>query len=148
MEDIEDLLLEIEEEISEGRKSLFGSGVTIDGDRILSVCDRIRASYPDVIREARIIVATSEKRRNEETLRAQNMIAAAEKRANDLLKDHNIIEQATREAEAIRAQANEYRDNIMAAVKNDIGIIMKKTENTLSESLRIIRNAMERSEID
>ena len=66
MYDIDDLLYQIEEELKNGKKSLFGSGVTIDADAIYAIVDKIRASLPDVIREAKAIVRNSDRRYQEE----------------------------------------------------------------------------------
>ena len=71
MEDVEDLLLQLEQELNEGKKSLFGGGVTVDAETIYGIIDRIRAALPEMIREAKYIVQTNEKRRQEETLRAR-----------------------------------------------------------------------------
>lgn len=141
MADVEDYLLEIEQELHDGRKAIFGSGVTVNGDVILSAVDKIRNALPEVIREARHIVATSEKRRQEDAERAQNMLAVAQKRANELLSENEIIKQAEREAAAIRAQAMDYRDTMLEGVRNDVGILLADAEGTLSQSLKIIKQA-------
>ena len=108
MEDIEDLLVQIEEEVSNGKRALFGSGVTVNGDVIYSLVDRIRAAVPDIMREAKAIVHNSEKRQQEESMRARNIVEQAQKRADEILANHNIIQQAEKEAEAIRAQATDF----------------------------------------
>ncbi|MFA5449804.1 MAG: hypothetical protein WC292_05145 [Clostridia bacterium] len=141
MEDIEDLLIQIEEEVNNGKKSLFGNGVTIDPDIIFALVDRIRNTLPDIIREARYVVQNSEKRRAEEALKAQNIMLSAQKRAEEMLSGHTIIEQAEREAEAIRNQANEYRSRIYGEIKADINALLSDTEATLTESLAIVTSA-------
>ena len=92
MYDIEDLLFQIEEELKNGKKSLFGSGVTVDAEVIYAIVDKIRSSLPEVIREAKAIVRNSDKRYQEETLRAQGIINDATQRANQMLAQHTIID--------------------------------------------------------
>lgn len=102
MEDIEDILLEIEQTVHDGKKALFGGGVVVNADYILSAVDRIRRALPDMVREARQIIAANERKRQEDAARAESIISAAIQKANQMLSDHEIIKQAEKEAEAIR----------------------------------------------
>ena len=141
MYDIEDLLFQIEEELKNGKKSLFGSGVTIDADVIYAIVDKIRASLPDVVREAKAIVRNSDRRYQEETMRAQGIINSAQQRANEILANHTLIEQAQKEASAIRAQAVEYSNCLRKSVNEDLEALLSDAEAALAESLKIIIRA-------
>lgn len=141
MYDIEDLLFQIEEELKNGKKALFGSGVTVDADIIYALVDKIRSSLPDVIREAKAIVRDRDKRYQEGTMRAQGIINDANQRAQEMLANHTIIEQAQREAQAIRAQAQDYSSRLKENVCNDLEILLSDIENALSDSVTIVRNA-------
>ncbi len=141
MYDIEDLLFQLEEELKNGKKSLFGSGVTVDADVIYAIVDKIRSSLPDVVREARAIVRNSDRRYQEETLRAQGIINDATQRANEMLANHTIIEQAQKEASAIRAQAQEYSNLLRDSVNNDLQALLTDAESALTESLKIVTMA-------
>ncbi len=141
MYDIEDLLFQIEEELKNGKKSLFGSGVTIDADVIYAIVDKIRASLPDVVREAKAIVRNSDRRYQEETMRAQGIINSAQQRATELLANHTIIEQAQKEATAIRAQAVEYSNCLRNSVNEDLKALLTDAEVALAESIKIITRA-------
>ncbi len=141
MYDIEDLLFQIEEELKNGKKSLFGTGVTVDSDVIYAIVDKIRSSLPDVVREAKAIVRNSDKRYQEETLRAQGIINNATQRANEMLANHTIIEQAQKEALAIRAQAQDYSARLRENVNEDLQALLGDAEAALSESLNIISKA-------
>ncbi|MBO7156731.1 MAG: hypothetical protein J6V83_04940 [Clostridia bacterium] len=141
MYDIEDLLFQIEEELKNGKKSLFGSGVTIDADVIYSIVDKIRASLPDIVREAKAIVRNSDRRYQEETIRAQGIISQAQQRANEMLANHTIIDQAQKEAAAIRAQAIDYSNRLKSSVHEDVVALLADTEAAIAESLKIVSRA-------
>ncbi len=141
MDDIEDLLYQIEQEVRSGKKALFGSGVTVNGDVIYSLVDAIRSALPGVMREAKSIVSNSERRQQEETARAQRIIAQAQKRADEMLSDHAIIMTAQKEADAIRAQATDFAKRLNQDVTEDISSLLADTEATLADSLAIIRRA-------
>lgn len=141
MEDVEDLLLQLEQELNEGKKSLFGGGVTVDAETMYGIIDRIRAALPEMIREAKYIVQTNEKRRQEETLRAQNLIQAAQARADEMLNEHAIIQQAQREANAIRAQAMDYKAQVERKIRQELTDLLAETESVLSDALNIIHRS-------
>lgn len=141
MEDVEDLLLRIEQEISEGKKPFFGGGVIVDGEAIYALTEKIRAAMPDVVREARYIVQNGERRQQEETFRAQSIIRAAQERAAAILSDHDIIRQAQAEADSIRAEAKEFSERLRESVLRDIETLLSDTEKSLEESITIIRKA-------
>lgn len=141
MEDIEDILLEIEQTVHDGKKALFGGGVVVNADYILSAVDRIRRALPDMVREARQIIAAKERKRQEDAARAESIISAAIQKANQMLSDHEIIKQAEKEAEAIRMQAMDYKDRLESDVKSDIMVLLTRAERALSEALDIITNA-------
>ncbi len=141
MHDIEDLLFQIEEELKNGKKSLFGSGVTVDADVIYDLVDQIRRNLPNDIREARVIIKNSDKRYQEETLRAQGIINSAQQRANEILANHTLIEQAQKEASAIRAQAVDYSTRLRESLSQDVNTLLEDTEAALTESLNIIIRA-------
>ena len=141
MEDVEDLLLQLEQELNEGKKSLFGGGVTVDAETMYGIIDRIRAALPEMIREAKYIVQTNEKRRQEETLRAQNLIQAAQARADEMLNEHAIIQQVQREADAIRAQAMDYKAQVERKIRQELTDLLAETESVLSDALNIIHRS-------
>lgn len=141
MEDIEDILIEIEQEIHDGKKPLFGGGVIVDGETLLAAVDRIRRSLPDMVREARQVIAASERKRQEDAARAESIILAAQQKADALLSDHGIIKQAEAEAEAIRRQALEFKARVEGDVRSDVLVLLGRAEKSLSEALAIIKNA-------
>jgi hypothetical protein len=145
MEDIEDLLLKIEQELSKGKKTLIVSGTVIDAAVIYGLVDRIRNSLPDVVREARYIVKTSSRRQQEEEGKAQQIISQAKTKADIILSEHEIIKMAQKESEAIKNEALEFKDRIIKDVAKDIDIMLSGVEGKLLENLQIIRTALQQN---
>lgn len=143
MEDIEDILVEIEQIVHDGKKPMFGSGITVDADAVLSAVDRIRRSMPDLLREARQIVAAAERKRQEDAARSEGIVNAARQKADMLLSDHEIIKQAEREADAIRSQALDFKLRMESDIKSDILVLLGGAEKSLAEALDIIQSAKE-----
>ncbi|HHX48876.1 MAG TPA: hypothetical protein GX709_00545 [Clostridiales bacterium] len=141
--DIEDLLLQLEQEIRDGRKVLIGNGVIVNPDTIYSIIENIRNSIPDIIREARYIVSTSEKTKEESLIRARNIVSDAKKKADEILSNNAIIKEAEHEAAVIKSQALDYQKRIRVDVADDIDILLSSAEKALEENLEIIKKAKE-----
>lgn len=141
MEDIEDVLLEMEQELAEGKKSIFGSGVTVNAEAMYGLIDRIRNSLPDVVREARYIVQNNERIRQEETYRAQNMIAAAQQRHDQLISEHEVVKAAKARADEIVREAEAYARETRTEFCRDLGLLLQKTGNQLEAALNVVRSA-------
>lgn len=141
--DIEDLLIQIEQEIRDGKKAMFGNGVTVNPDIIYSLIDQIRMSIPNIIREARYIVSSAEQRKQEGTARAQNIIAEAQKKADEMLTNHEIIKQAEHEAAMIRSQAMDFQKRIREDTARDINLLLSAVEKGLQDNLKTIHGVQE-----
>lgn len=124
MEDINLLLNYIENEIKS--KKLFA----LDKNAILSYTERIRASLPESLNEKRI---------REETQKAQNIIALAEKRREQMLAETEVVKEAERRAEEIVQKAyelqTEYATNTMQNLYKMLGDV--------NEHLRVAKESIE-----
>lgn len=145
MEDIEDLLLKIEQELSQGKKTLIGSGTIIDAATIYGLVDRIRNSLPDVVREARYIVKTSSRRQQEEEEKAHQIISQAKNKADIILSEHELVKMAQKESEAIKSEAIEFKNRIIKDIAKDIEIMLTGVEDKLLENLQIVRTALQQN---
>ncbi|MDR0751525.1 MAG: hypothetical protein LBF12_02920 [Christensenellaceae bacterium] len=152
MEDIEDLLLQIEEELDNGKKSFFGSGVTVDAEVIVNILNKIREVYPTTPQRAvvskkavpppslRPIVP--EYNLAEETQKASNIVLMAQQRADQILSEHNIIHQAQREAEIIKQQAADHKAKVLNEVRAEVNELLGDTQQRLKDALNAINGAI------
>lgn len=81
------------------QKSVFsGSDVIVNRAQVLDIIDRMRAVYPDVMRQAQFIVDDCENQKQRVLEYGNNVIKEAESRRDKLLNESDIIRQATEEA--------------------------------------------------
>lgn len=143
MEDIEDILLLIEQELSKGKKPIMGSGTIVNATIIYELVERIRNGLPDMVREAKHNVLNSAKMQRDETEKAQQIIAKAQTKAEQMLSEHEIIKIAEKEAEAIKREALEFKSRLTQEIGKDISTMLSALEKTLQENLKIVKNAQE-----
>lgn len=105
MEDINLLLNYIDSEINAKKNSIFGG---VDKGSILNYTSRIRESLSEALNEKRI---------KEDLHKAQNIVAVAEQRKEQILNENQLVVDATKRAEEIVKKAydmqNDYATNTM-----------------------------------
>jgi flagellar hook-basal body complex protein FliE len=134
MEDINLLLTYLETEITEGKKSLLGSGVVVDGETILNLVRRLRESV-NSFTGADVIASAN--------LKAQQIVAMAEARRAEILDNDTIIADAYAISEKIKNEALEQRAKANFEFNNKLYNMLSKVNNNLKVAEEQIENSME-----
>ena len=97
MENIEMLIADLENLISSGKKAPFSANdVVLNRNYALEMVDRIKQSLPEIIKEAQYIKQENERIKADAISYAQKTVQQAEKRAEELLDQNEIIARAHR----------------------------------------------------
>lgn len=148
--DILHLVDRLEELFNESRSIPFTHSVIVDEDRMLDIIDQMRVSIPEEIKKAQQLLAQRDRILAQSQEEANRTIALARDKGEQLLdrdsvvqnaqsKADQIVEQAHREADVIRQEADDYvletltkiemeMERNLAQVRN--GISALKTERT------------------
>lgn len=133
---------ELEQVVSTAKKSVFsGSDVIINRAQVLDIIDRMRAAYPDVMRQAQFIVDDCENQKQRVLEYGNNVIKEAESRRDKLLNESDII--PTEEAAKIKQEAMDMRAHVEYDLKCKIDEVLSDSEVTLRDALTLIRNNRE-----
>ena len=144
MENIEMLIADLENLISSGKKAPFSANdVVLNRNYALEMVDRIKQSLPEIIKEAQYIKQENERIKADAISYAQKTVQQAEKRAEELLDQNEIIARAQEEAENIRQNAFEYKNTVEFEVKIKIDQLLKESEVTITDALMLIRSNRE-----
>jgi hypothetical protein len=144
MEQIEQLIMQLEEVVTSAKKSMFSStDVIVNRNVLIDLIDRIRAAYPDIIKEAQYIVSDCENQRQKALEYGQRVVDEAEKRQRKLLDESEVLQKATAEAEQIRKDAYELRERVEYDVKLKVDQLLSDSEVTLRDALSLIRTNRE-----
>lgn len=134
MEDINLLLTYIETEITEAKKSLLGGGVIVNGETILNLVRRLRDAV-NSFTGADIIASAN--------LKAQQIVAMAEARRENILDNDTIIADAHAIAEKIKNDALEQRTKANLEFNNKLYNMLSKVNNSIKAAEEQIENSME-----
>ena len=122
---------ELEQVVSTAKKSVFsGSDVIVNRAQVLDIIDRMRAAYPDVMRQAQFIVDDCENQKQRVLEYGNNVIKEAESRRDKLLNESDIIRQATEEAAKIKQEAMDMRAHVEYDLKCKIDEVLSDSEVT------------------
>ena len=144
MENIEMLIADLENLISSGKKAPFSANdVVLNRNYALEMVDRIKQSLPEIIKEAQYIKQENERIKADAISYAQKTVQQAEKRAEELLDQNEIIARAQEGAENIRQNALEYKNKVEFEVKIKIDQLLKESEVTITDALMLIRSNRE-----
>ncbi len=149
-EEIESLVSELEQVVSEG-KTPFGGGTNrkiVEVQDIYEIIDEIRRVFPQEFADARRIVKEEAETLERAQMQADAIIADAQQQAMILAGDQEIVRQAQLQAEQIRDQANqyerdtrynaeEYADTVLAHLEDNIKSLsnsVTRVRQTLNEN--------------
>ena len=115
---INNLLKELEEEVSKTKRGLFSDKSVVDADACLDIIDDIRKSLPteleraaNIMKERRQILIDAEEE-------AKQCIAAAQKTAEEMVSEHAITQSAELEAKQIIDMARQNAKEVKLSAKN------------------------------
>ena len=141
--DILHLVDRLEELVNEGRRLPLSNKVMVDEQKIWDLIDQMRISIPEEVKKAkrtnqerdRIIAQAHEeaarmvdlKREEAETLVAEHeLVQAAEARAQ------TVVERAQRDAESLRADADEYVVQVLSRLASDLERALTEARNGIT----------------
>ena len=130
--DILHLVDRLEELVNEGRRLPLSNKVMVDEQKIWDLIDQMRISIPEEVKKA--------KRTNQERDR---IIAQAHEEAAAMVSEHEltqaaeerattIVERAKRDAESLRADADEYVIQVLESLGTDLERALKEVRNGIS----------------
>ncbi|WP_202796251.1 MULTISPECIES: hypothetical protein [Kamptonema] len=105
----------------------------VDEEQLLDQLDLVRLNLPIAFQEAELIIRHKDELVQEAELYAQEIIAAAEQRASELLNEMGLIQQAKVEADQLRQQVQLDCEAIQQATIAEIEQIRYQAQQELEE---------------
>ena len=118
--DIQQELNKIEELILGSPRVPFSGRTMIDEDQLLDQLDAIRLNLPPAFRQAVDILQRRNAIISEAERYAEDLVAAAEQQAAQMLDELGIVRQAEQMAQQIKGQAQQECDSLRSQVMTDI----------------------------
>ncbi|MGN0765277.1 MAG: hypothetical protein ACI4MO_02170 [Christensenellales bacterium] len=132
---IEVMLDKLAEMIRLGKKPLIGNGRIIDDMVALDIIAAVKEALPDSIAEARVIIGQRDALIEDANRAANDILAGAEREANRMLSENEIIVQAREQAQKIVNDATAYANNVIDQSYKQIANVMNGAEYYLRQTL-------------
>ncbi|MCS6842264.1 MAG: hypothetical protein NZ699_00940 [Roseiflexus sp.] len=111
----------------------FSGRLLIDEDRVLDIIDRMRVAIPEELRQARRIISEQERLLSEAQERVQQVLQERGLLEAIEAERARLLEQAEREARAVRAGADEYARQVLEELEQRLLKVMTSVQNGLRE---------------
>ena len=129
--DIEQIMNEIEEKIDRCRTIPFWGKGIIDKEEILELIQEMRNKFPEEMRQAKWVKEERQRIISDAQKEAQAMIKATEEKIAAMVNEHDITQQAYAKANQIidsaqqnsreiRLGANQYADDVLRALEEEL----------------------------
>lgn len=141
--DVIKLLDEMEEFIDSGSRIPFLGKVLLDGDVLLEYMDKIRASLPEEIKQAKFVNLERDKVMQEAKRRADRIIEEAESQARKIIAEDQIMRQIQIEAEELLKQSRKTSSEIKQGAKVYANDVLHQLEVNLEKALYTIKKGRE-----
>jgi vacuolar-type H+-ATPase subunit H len=149
-----DLVDQLEELVSTGRRVPFTAGVVVNEDEILELVDRTRLALPDELMQARHLLEDQRRVLMEAEQEAERILSRAESevdrvvaeaqaRAAVMVRDHSLVEQAREHAATLIAEAEERAAKTCSDADSYAREVMLRLEDQLMRAATTVRKGID-----
>jgi len=141
--DVIKLLDEMEEIIDSGSRIPLIGKVLLDAEALLEYMDRIRASLPEEIKQAKFVNMEKEKVIQEAQRRAEKLLEDAGNQARKIISEDQIMRQVQIEAEELLQQSRKTSSEIKQGAKVYANDVLHQLEVNLEKTLYTVKKGRE-----
>jgi vacuolar-type H+-ATPase subunit H len=141
--DILYLLDRLEEMVGVSKRVPFSHRVMVEEDEFLDLVEQLRIAIPNEVKQAQRVVRDRERVISEAQLEATRIVETARTRAEYLVSQQGILNEARQRSEELLRQAEERKKREMGQIDVYAMEQFNRIEQSLREGLEIIDNAVQ-----
>lgn len=135
---VERLLSKLEEQLLNGKKQMFSNMRLVDANTCMALIQQIKASLPQEINNATIILRDCEKIKDTATREAESIISAAQEQARYLVSQDEITKSSEKDAKELVLKAATYADQLVEQSYSQVNNMYIEVENAIRNMLNIV----------
>jgi cell division septum initiation protein DivIVA len=145
-EEIESLVDELEQMVTEAKSPLTGGGAKkiVDAQDVYEILDEIRDTFPNEFSQARQVIRERQALLDEAESKASRLIEDARSQAITIASEQEIVRISQQQAETIMADAREYERQTRAGAEDYADEVFSHLEQSLETALNSIRRSRDR----
>ena len=121
----------------------FSTQVMVDEDEVMELVDHLRFNFPEEMKQANWTVQEQQRLISEAHAEATRIMSKAQERAEQAVKDHEILRRAEREAQQGLREARVRSDQIIQKAKTYALEQLQQLEAHLARTLGTIKRGVE-----
>jgi vacuolar-type H+-ATPase subunit H len=145
--DILYLIDRVEEIVKESKRLPFSGIRLVDERRIWPLLDQMRISIPDEVRRAERIIREKDRTLAQAHEEAERIITLARSEAAQITAEHAVVQAAEVRSTATRERAEREADSIRAGADEYAFDVLCKLEQELKRALTVIENGIRSLEV-
>ncbi|HEY4689024.1 MAG TPA: ATPase [Anaerolineae bacterium] len=142
--DILHLIDRLEALLNEGRHMLLTKGVVVDEQRAWDIIDQMRITIPEEIKKAKRVNQERDRIIAQAHEEASRITELAREEASGLVSDHELTHNAQVRAETIVERARHDAEAIKADADDYVMQQLSELDITLTKTLSVVRNGLAR----
>ena len=142
--DIQHLVDRLEDLIDEGRHMPFSKFTMIDEERALEIIDQMRVSIPEEVKKSQQVLAQRDRILAQAQEEATRTVQLAKEKGEQLVgrealvqaaqnKSETILQAARADAEAIRAEADDYTLDVLTKLESELVKSLTQARNGIAK---------------
>lgn len=140
--DIQHLVDRLEDLIDEGRHVPFSKFTLIDEERALEIIDQMRISVPEQIEKASRLINQRDRLLAQANEEATRVVKLAQERSQEMVDRDAIVQKAKNQARNIIEQAHRQAERIRAEADTYVLDVLNELEDQLLRNLTVARNGI------
>jgi vacuolar-type H+-ATPase subunit H len=140
---VEEILDRFEYVLHHARHVPLSNQVIVDEDEVMELIDQLRFNLPDEIHQARWTVQEQQRLISEAHAEAARIMARATERAEEAVRDHEVVRVAERQASQTMREAQSKSAEIIREAESYALDQLKQLEAHLSRTLATVKRGVE-----
>lgn len=141
--DILHLIDRLEELFNESRALPFTHNVVVDEDKMLDIIDQMRIAIPEEVKKAQQLLNQSERIIAQAEEKANRLTSIAQEKADELTSEDTVAQEANRRADMILTQARADAEATRADADDYVVETLSRVETELTRLLNQVHNGIQ-----
>lgn len=143
MDDVFTLIDRLENELLGARNAVFSKKAMVDATKCLQILTEIKNGLPSSLKKAQDILDNSVEIVKQSTQKAKNIVDDAQRKADEMVSQSEILRRAEADAKTIRSEAVQFASRLKTDSRMYVDDMLSEMERFLTDTIACVRNNRE-----
>lgn len=143
MNDVFTLIDNLENELLGARNAVFSKKAMVDANKCLQILTDLKNGLPSSLKKAQDILDNSVEIVRQSTEKAKKIVDEAQRKADELVSQSEILRRAEADAKTIRTEAVQFASRMKSDSRMYVDDMLSEMERFLTDTIACVRNNRE-----